>query len=856
MYMQCKYRSYLLLVLVLSSGSTVHAQDTSSLSHLIPDLNAWKAAFPVEKVYLHTDKPFYALGDTIWFKAYVTAGSRSRPSTVSKALYVELISGSDSLVKRLKLPVTAGTAKGDFHLPIALTAGDYRLRAYTRWMRNAGAEYFYEFMVPVGNAVSNPVAELRFEQRIAEGKHVLAVIEAADKKGAERIFSVEPPFGKADVAFFPEGGDLINNLPSRVAFKITEPDGFGKEASGFILNEEQDTLSTFTTVHAGMGFFNLTPRPGRKYHAWIHYPNGTRDSVPLPNVRKQGYVLWAYPYLDKDTLLVRVMAGDNQFLPVSLLAQNNGELLYAASLQINQPLTSIRIPTRDFPSGITQLTLFDAQNRPLCERLVFFRKADTLQLAVSIEKSVLKTRGHMEIELAAAASDHFPVIGDFSVSVTDEGVVPRKNIIENTIFSNLLLSSDLPGYIEDPAYYFRNNTLETNQHLDLLMMTHGYRRFIWRDLLNGHLPSPKYPAEDFFTPVSGVLLNLGGKQVKNGKVTLFSVAAGLIRDTITDKQGRFNFGNLLIGENVSFSVQGRTARGGRKVEVVMDSLILPAPIVPNHYAVRQHRQVWQRMQPYLTNIKAVFKQLEEHGMTERINMLKGVTVTAPGEDDLTSEGIYAIPSGHADQTIEIENLAACPTLLQCLRGRLHGVTFRLVRGVTIPYSREERMVVIVDGRKISNENELAGVFNGNLIDPADVVQVEVVRTNIALINMLKDPVGIAGQQDAATGGAILIKTDRGSRQISNSPDIKLFSPPGFYIAREFYSPVYDKSQEKTLADLRSTIYWDPSVITAENGKATFDFYNSDRPGTYRIILEGISHTGQLGRLVYRYEVLP
>jgi uncharacterized protein YfaS (alpha-2-macroglobulin family) len=167
------------IVLLLGAALGVFAfvpKDDAPIEKLIGSLQHWSEANPQEKVYLHTDKPYYALGDTIWFKAYITIGSRHQLSALSGALYVDLINERDSIQQTLKLPVTAGMAIGDFVLSDTLNEGNYRLRSYTQWMRNAGEDYFFDRTFMVGNAFNNEVvAKVDYQYKTIENKQAVVV---------------------------------------------------------------------------------------------------------------------------------------------------------------------------------------------------------------------------------------------------------------------------------------------------------------------------------------------------------------------------------------------------------------------------------------------------------------------------------------------------------------------------------------------------------------------------------------------------------------------------------------------------------------------------------------------------------
>ena len=337
------------------------------IERLVGTLEKWVETNPQEKVYLHTDKPYYALGDTIWFKAYVTVGSRHQLSALSGAIYVELINERDSIEKSLKLPVTAGMAMGNFDLSEELKEGNYRIRAYTQWMRNAGEDYFYDRTFIVGSPYSNEItskidykykvidnkpaitAQLNYsdddgkaisgrvvsyrvvsngEAVIAKtvktdangniyidikndkpenlrGAYIQTTIEADSKLKITKNFAIKAGFLQSDVQFFPEGGILINGVASRIGFKALGMDGKGILIKGSIIDEQGNSVADFESEHAGMGTFKLKPQEGKTYTAKVKYPDGSESTIALPKAENTGFVLAVYQP-SKDSILVRV----------------------------------------------------------------------------------------------------------------------------------------------------------------------------------------------------------------------------------------------------------------------------------------------------------------------------------------------------------------------------------------------------------------------------------------------------------------------------------------------------------------------------------------------------------------------
>jgi len=897
----------LLLVSGLSSLAAMSAfipAGMDPVEKLVTALQRWTDKAMVEKVYLHTDKPHYVVGDTIWFKAYVTAGPTHQLSAISGGVYVDLITESDSIANSIKLPITAGMAMGEFILPDStMREGNYRIRAYTQWMRNAGPEYFYDKVFTVGNSVVSAVnthinyeystkgketvvtavlgyedengkpyvgktvkyalrekgaavlegrgetdakGELRVILKAAKGSalrntHMYTSIEASKTDVVTKTFPIKVASLNTDVQFFPEGGSLVNGVRSKIAFKATGTDGLGVPVKGVVLDNQNNQVAELQTQHLGMGYFLILPEAGKTYQAKVTYPDGTENVVPLPAATDSGYSLAVYN--NPDTILVRVSAHpsvyQNAAQRLTLLAHAGGEVVYASELNINKPAISLRIPVADVPSGIAQITLFSATNEPLNERIFFIQNNDQAKLSLNSAKKVYAKREKIEIDLDAKDSKGTPIIGNFSASVINDNVVAADDVKAHTILSHLLLSSDINGYIENPNYYFINPSEETRAGLDALMLTQGYRRFIWKDLLADKLAEPKFKPEKLVTEVSGRLMTLGNKPLAGGKIKLFNVKLGLNEDQITDADGRFKFGNLLVTTGVVLTLQGRTANDGKKVEVLLDKVPGQAPSSSFNLG-DLNVSISKSMANILENNRKQDKELERFGRLSRVQELREVVIRSK-KKPTGSFGI-TVMEGASDQTVKFADAGNCIDMMDCLRRSIRQVDFRLINTqecgpVELPFSRNEQMKVVLNGRLINGCE-----FSDFLQMSADNVErIEVVRTNQALISRI--------------GGAALVIITK-TRGIGNNydPSVVSFNPSGFSNAKQFYVPKYDVEDSNPVTDLRTTVYWNPSIITDKNGKAKMTFFNSDGIGKYRVVVEGIDADGLLGRQVYQYEV--
>jgi hypothetical protein len=782
-------------------------------------LDKWTDQRPVEKVYLHLDKPYYAAGDDIWFKAYVTAGSYNQLSTISGIVNVELIDSRDSITRSLKLPLKGGVAAGDIALPDTLKQGAYRIRAYTNYMRNAGSEYFFDHPITIINTIA------RYAPK------------PTDKAVVQKGLLGHPQPAKTDVQFFPESGSLVAGVPTKVAFKAVSPDGLGADVQGVVTDNKGQQVANFTSAHLGMGVFNITPVSGTIYTAKISYSNGTSSTATLPKVSDRGYVLNVND-ADPQVLKVKISASKNllnEGTTLTLVGQVAGKIYYTGNVKPGE----VSIEKTKFPTGIVQFTLFTAAGEPLNERLIFVRNSDRLELKVSAGKQTYAVREKVKLTIDARNRGMKPAAGSFSVAVTDETKVPVDESSENNILSGLLLTSDLKGYIEQPSYYFNNTTDKTRADLDVLMLTQGYHRFEWKEVLSDRFTPAVYQAEKSLK-VSGIITTESGKPVAGGKVQLIDFDdISYTMDTLTDARGRFSFDNLVFEDSLRFIVQARNAKNKKDVVIHLDS-IAPSNTASG-YQPTFDVSINDKLSTYAQSSKELYSAQLKYGVGNHVISLQEVIIREKKQAFKYSANLNG--PGNADQVLLARDLRTmgCIRISDCLQGRLLGVYFR--NGVPFSTRSNRPMQVIIDGVYVESSFL-------NSINYFDVQAIEVLRN--------AGSVGIYGGRGGS--GVILITTKRGDdREEYTGPikgkGIKPYYPKGFYKAREFYSPQYDKANvNKQLADLRTTVYWNPEVALDKDGRSVLQYFNAGAKGNYRVVVEGIDSDGNIGRQVYRYRV--
>ncbi|MDN3581081.1 TonB-dependent receptor plug domain-containing protein [Mucilaginibacter flavus] len=883
------------------------------LHKMVDQLYKWRGDHPQEKVYLQFDKPNYAIGDDIWFKAYVTIGSKHQLSALSEILNVDLIDENDSVKRSLKLPVSNGLAAGDFALADSMKEGSYHIRAYTNWMRNESEGYFFDKTFTVVNSINNTVftktaftystqngkqkvnalinytnidgepysvkeVNYRIElnnKNIAHGKGItddkgslnVSFINTTtdmaatgrvvtniklDKKVVEKSIILKAVSNKVDVQFFPESGNLVNGVYSKVAFKAVAADGLGADIKGTVVDDQNQQVATFNSTHLGMGVFKMIPLSGKTYKAHVTYADGSEGVYDLPKAIDNGYVLDVDNSYD-DNIVVKIMAGKallESAAPTSgllLVGQSGGEIYYAGNSADGGKTFTSTIAKSKFPSGIIQFTLFNDKGEPLNERLVFIRAKDEMALTVSADKQKYAPREKVKISLNAKNPKGVPVVGSFSASVIDLSKVKIDETAEESILSNVLLTSDIKGYVEKPGYYFHDPNPTTDADLDVLMLTQGYRRFEWKKVLADNFAPIVYQPEKTLQ-ISGHIKTFSGKPVAGGKITLMSTAGGtFIIDTVADDKGNFAFKNLVFRDSIKFVVQARTVKDRKNVEIELDN-IAAQPIGKNKNAADVEVSISDGLSAYLKNSKSKYNEDIKYGLGNHTILLKEVVVRDRKDKnaELMKNSNNLNGGGNADQVLtykDFENIGG--TFATALQMK---ASFVLVRrgadGLNRAYSTRspgQPMQLIVDGVYV--EPDFLDNLNTN-----EIGSVEVLRTigNTAIY-------GFRG-----SGGVLVITTRRGGEGgVYNryAPGVVTYSPKGYYRAREFYSPQYDDPKTNIqMQDLRTTIYWNPGVVTDKDGNTTLSFFNADGKGTYRVLIEGIDIEGNLGRQVYTYKV--
>ncbi len=794
-------------ILMFVSAFTLSPADDDWSDRIMKALEEFGGRYPQQKIYLHLDKDYYASGETIWFKAYVTL--QNLPDTRATNLYVELIDRNGAVIQKKLFPMGNAGGAGSIELPESQKPGMYQIRAYTSWMLNFDHSFLY-----------NRTIEILDPQKRNSPPPRDTVTSTT--------FSVQ---------FFPEGGDLINAQNNLVAFKAIDQSGYPIAVDGSVKNSKGQQVALIKTIHDGMGTFELSAAAGETYQVSVKAANGQQKSFTLPAVKTTGAGLKVY----NRGLRVFYQAmianpEDTAYNDLLLIGQIGNQLVYKAPLRVSEGRISGFVPTQSMPSGIMQLTLFSKAGVPLAERLVFLRKNDFLSLQLE-EAASIDTEERSKNTIMLKVPDSLSTI--LSVSVTDADLVV-KDPDEDNIVSNLLMTSDLKGYIHNPAWYFRDTTKETLQALDLVMMTNGWRRFSWEKILKKQYPDTRFPYEQGIMLKGTAFTNGGRFQLMNGKVDFIIKqpidSSTTIVSAPTNSMGEFSVPNLVLLDTALVYYQGNDQQKRWKdVTVKFNTHFfenaapvtmaypfkLPPPIDAN------------TLKNYLNT--AYEGNRVNRSINSRMIFLKEVNISErriPKEESLEKRYATGLFAGGDGYTFDMtkEN-ASYMNIFQYLQSR--------VAGLQITGNLNEPSLSWRGGRPTLYLNEM----------PADVSMISSVAvTDIAMVKVFRPP--FMGGFGGGANGAIAVYTKKGGEGGDDSmKGFELYKKPGYSVVKEFYSTDYAVHKEvHSLPDKRLTLYWNPNLaIDTTSRTAKIVFYNNDFSRHFRVVVEGIGEDGTVGR---------
>jgi hypothetical protein len=767
--------------------------------------------YPQEKLYLQFDKNVYNPGETIWFKAYLFSGTD--PSLISKNFYAELSDGDGNILQRRASPIFESSTSGNFDIPVTSLATHLHIRAYTDWMLNFDTAFLYEKDLPIATGNRDSLHLAKDEQRFLH--------------------------------FFPEGGEMVAGLENNVAFKGT--DGYGRPfpVKGVLRDPSGKDILEFNSVHDGMGKFLITPDKGDAFYAFWKDDLGRDHKTEFPAIKSSGVVLRLMSGNKKIFFsIARSSENAQAYKRLSVIGHMNQQLLYKAFVNLDESyMSGGSIPTDQLPTGILQVTVFNG-NLPLAERVIFINNHDfefTPDFAIPLQND--KARGRNVLEISVPDT----LRSNLSLAATDADADGEGEGDDN-IISRILLTGDIRGQVYNPYYYFSSREDSVVQHLDLVMLTHGWRRFKWEQLAAGIVPRIRYPNQNYLA-VQAEVLGLDPSRInkdeainiflhkKDSSTQMLQIprvkggkfgSSGLIFYDTAKVYYQFNLDHKLSSEAAVIFTSG-LVRGNKKAQ----------PLTEPFGGWTQADTALLRRNAFLRQEESKAAQVQ-NDKDKKIQTLAEVTVKgrakSPTEklDEQYASGLFAGGDAISFDLIDDPISQAYNDIFTYLQGKVAGLLINVTsNGVSLSW-RGQRPLLYMNEMQITDPNQIKET------SVSDIAMVKVFRPGTA--------VGSGGG-----GGAIAIYTKKGADKVDNTAFKGLDRSPilGYSPIREFYAPDYDRNPElnRSNPDIRATLLWKPFIlIDKSTRKITVPFFNNDITRRIRIVLEGINEEGKLTRI--------
>jgi hypothetical protein len=785
-----KITGFALAILILTIVKS-HAQ---VLSDVQDNFNRYNLNAPQEKIYAHTDKNAYTAGEFLWLKLYYVDGINNHAAGLSKVAYVEILDKNQNPVIQAKIALDNGSGSGSIYIPVNLSSGNYVLRAYTNWMKNFNPDYYFYKQLTIINPLKSPDLQAK---------------------------NLTPDY---DVQFFPEGGNLVNGISSIVGFKGTDQWGRGIYFKGAILDNNNDTVARFEPYKFGIGRFTFKPDNHISYRAVIKIGSKLIEKK-LPQIYDTGYVM-SLTDNGSGQLLVTV----NTDLPatdVYLFVHTRGEIKKVGSAVVNNGTAQFTIDKTIPGDGVTHITVFNSDKQPVCERLYFKRPTAKLLVDASTDQQQYSTRKKVSISIGTKDQDSNAVVANLSLSVYRLDSLQHTS--QDDIRSYLWLSADLKGIIESPGYYFNNVNAEADLAIDNLMLTQGWRKFNWGDVLKTKAPVfsflPEYNGPIITAKLTNQLTNKPEKNIiaylaiPGKKVQMYTAVSDSLGQLIFNMADFFGPGEIVLQNNTL------------KDTIYHMDVLNPFSEQYAQFPISPFT-ITAGLQPAMENINFT---------TQVQNIYSGNKLRQFYDTGMDSSAFYGIPY----KKYLLDNYTRFLTMEEVLREYVTEVNILHSKdGFHIKVLNENGFLgegdpmVIIDGVPFFNANKLFAV------DPLKIRKLEDVPFTYHWGPSVEDGIFSFTSYKGDLAGAEI------------DPHAVVLDYDGLEMQRVFYSPVYDTgpAYSSRMPDFRNVLYWAPFVITSTQAKNGISFYTSDQTGKYIGVIQGITADGIAGSQYFSFGV--
>ena len=772
-------------------------------------LNIYEEQFPHEKIHIHFDRMMYNTGETIFYKLYVLSGMEW--TSLSKNIYVNWYDGNGNYIKQTAAPLFQSSAKGSFEIPANYKGNFLRVKAYTRWMLNEDSIFLYEKNIPINDGV------------------------------VSKVKTITTPKTRVDI--FPEGGNFVEGLINKLAFKATNNFGTPVFIKGFLVNDKNKVLDTLKVLHDGMGVFKLRPNTGEKYYLNWTDENGQKGNSPIAAASKEGVILKISMDNEKAYAQVeRTLDVQASYKHMRLIVHQNQHLIYNVEFKGEErQVQKVALPIDELPTGVVQFSLFTNDWLPIAERIILVNnRLHEYNANLNVGIANINKRGKNIIEIIVKDT----AASNMSIAITDASIVMPE---QQTIYSDFLLSSDIKGKVYNPAYYFSSDADSIAAHLDLVMLTNGWRRFDWAKVKAGLLPTLTYPRETELMKLTGKLY--GGTIAKSTDNLLLNLiihakdSSNKMLFVPLAKDGSFEDKSVFFYDTsrVYYSINGKSKLENQSVVQFENGLL--------KQEFKKLQVEPDGFQSYTTDSLARAKlnlffleQEKQRKLLASMTLSEVVVksrVKTPVQllEEKYARGLFSGTDGTSFDLSSDGMAVGAIDVLSFLQARVPGLSISVGGSQASATWRGSKTDFFVNEFNTPIEQ----VQNMNIAD-------------IAFIKAIRPPFfGSSNGSSGGSGGAIAIYTKRGGANKSNnlnSKGMEYVVLGGYSIFKEFFHPEYDKPTASFEADNRTTLYWNPYVLTNKRSpRVRIEFYNNDISKKLQIVLEGMNANGKLARVV-------
>ncbi len=774
----------------------LHAQ-TSEADVLQRKFEQYQIHHLQEKVFLHVDRNFYIAGELCWFSAYVVDASSNRPVDLSRVLYVEIINGEGKPVQQTTIALNEGRGNGSFMLPASLPSGTYLLRAYTAGMQNEDADKFFRQTITIANTLRDPARSL-------------------------------PARNFLTLGIFPEGGNLVSGLESALAVELTDRYGVSAAGKGFLLSEGNDTLARFNISGYGFGRVDIQPEKEKRYRILIQNAD-TSFSKEVPAAFEQGVTMRiADSSLGNITVMISGSAAYNK-RTLYLLAHNRQHLKWVQALIVNNGKAVCTVPADSLGEGITQLTIFNEQRQPLCERLLFQPGIDKRIVGAAVDKQWYHPRSEINVRLQPTERNEKISSSVSIAAVRVDSILPFSYADMQAWW---LLHSEVSVPPSIPASFCTDSSAEARRVMDGLMRTRGWRRFKWEDVW-----AEKQPYFNFVTELEGPVVSGTMQQRATGK----PAAAGLAF-MLTVPGERFDASIALTDSNGVLHFPLRPFFGSHEL------VVTPVNPADSNYKFTPGNRFADITGPLSDKQWKPSPDMKDALLQRSI----AVQVDNAYETEKKKASFLPLPEsdslhfyGQPDKSFYLDDYTRFVTMEEVVRELLTTVKAKKENGRYTFYAVNSAFkeffdnppLVLVDGVPATDHTKIMSM------DPLKIKKIEVDNHKYFLGPLICE--GLLSFQTYAG--------DLAGYELDRNAVVVEFD--GLQRQREFYAPAYETDAERNrrIPDTRSLLFWAPSITLARDAK-DIKFYTSDLKGKYAVVVQALAADGTANTKVLEFEV--